>query len=175
MHIGRPVLSVFGGALFGAVIAVSGPQVPALLDRPSCAETVMKAVSTDKPVTGTLACFNKHYQTNLKTVGVDSDSAFATKIGNRGQYRYVRKTDDNGYVYEFDKPMSPHDSVRGAISAMGVPKIWSDVRRGDIAAAWSEVNDFRAAWKEITGQTQGARSSIFVFYLDPDGKINTVK
>ena len=49
-HSRGPVLTVFGGVIFGAVLAGAGPQVPAFWDRPACAETVMQAVSSGKVV-----------------------------------------------------------------------------------------------------------------------------
>ena len=117
-----PVVTVFGGVLVGAFLAGAGPQMDRLWDRPSCAETVMKAVSTDKTVSGSYGCFDTNLQTGLQTIGIDSDNAFALKVGQNGEYHYVHKTADGGYVYEYDRPTRPHDKVQGAISALG---LWS--------------------------------------------------
>src|SRR6184192_2272120 len=74
-HARRPVVAVFGGALFGAALVGAGPVVPGMWDRPACAETVMKAVSTEQPVAGTYNCFDRSLQTGLVSVGIDSDGA----------------------------------------------------------------------------------------------------
>ena len=58
----RPVVTVFGGVIFGALLAGAGPQLPNLWDRPACAETVMKAVSADRPVRGAYNCFDGSLQ-----------------------------------------------------------------------------------------------------------------
>jgi len=170
-----PVVTVFGGVLVGAFLAGAGPQMDRLWDRPSCAETVMKAVSTDKTVSGSYGCFDTNLQTGLQTIGIDSDNAFALKVGQNGEYHYVHKTADGGYVYEYDRPTRPHDQVQGAISALGLPRTSRDVERGDLSAAWHERHDLGAAWAEITGQTQRAHSQLFTFYLDGSGKISAVK
>ena len=174
-HARRPVVAVFGGALFGAALVGAGPVVPGMWDRPACAETVMKAVSTEQPVAGTYNCFDRSLQTGLVSVGIDSDGAFATRVGQNGEYRYLHKTEDGGYIYEYDRPMLPHDKVRAAISALGWPKTSADLRGGNFAAAWNESHDFASAWAEITGQTQKPRSQLFTFYLDGKGKIESVK
>ena len=38
--------------------------------------------------------FDTDMQTGLQSIGIDSDSAFATKVGTNGDYHYVRKTQD---------------------------------------------------------------------------------
>ncbi|OLC00469.1 MAG: hypothetical protein AUI15_07285 [Actinobacteria bacterium 13_2_20CM_2_66_6] len=171
----RPVMTVFGAVAFGVLLAGGGPQVQSLWDRPACAEKVMQAVSTDSTISGSYGCFTTNMQTGLQTIGVDSDNAFAAKIGQSGEYHFVHKTADGGYIYEYDRPMQPHDKVKGAISALGLPRTSLDVRRGDFGAAWNERHDLGAAWAEITGQTQQDHSQLFTFYLDGEGKVSAVK
>jgi hypothetical protein len=171
----RPVVTQFGAAVFGALIAGGTPQITNALDRPACAEKVMQAVSTDGTVSGSYDCFDVDLQTGLHTIGVDSDVTFAQRIGQSGEYHFVHKTADGGYVYEYDRPLQPHDKVKGAIVALGLPKTALDVRRGDLGAAWNEQHDLGAAWAEITGQTQQDHSQLFTIYLDGDGKISAVK
>src|SRR5437868_989487 len=69
----RPAVTVFGAAIFGALLAGAGPQLPAMFEQPKCADTVMKAVSSDRPVAGTYNCFDGSLQMGLQSVGVDSD------------------------------------------------------------------------------------------------------
>ena len=171
----RPVATVFGGVILGALLVGGVPQVTAFTDRPTCAETVMRAVSTDNPVRGTYGCFTPNMQAGLASIGILSDSDFAQRVGQAGDYRFVHKTVDGGYVYEYDRPTQPHDKVRGALNALGVPGTSRDLRRGDVGAAWGERHDLGAAWAEITGQTQRAHSQVFTFYMDGDGKITAVK
>lgn len=163
------------GVIVGAAAAVGAIEVPAMLDRPSCAETVMKAVSTDRPVHGTYQCFDSSAQAGLQSIGIDSDSAFATQVGVNGEYHYLHKTADGGYVYEYDHPRAPHDRIKGTFATLGVPAIVADLRRGDFMGAWKVPNDFRAAWSEITGASQNESSLLFTIYLDGDGRIASVK
>lgn len=171
----RPVATVFGGVVLGALLVGAVPQVTAFMDRPTCAETVMKAVSTDKAVRGTYGCFTPNMQAGLASIGIQSDSDFAQRVGQTGDYHLVHKTADGGYVYEYDRPTQPHDKVHGALNALGVPGMSRDLRRGDVGAAWNERHDLGAAWAEITGQTQQAHSQVFTFYMDGDGKVTAVK
>lgn len=180
MHIhvprgGRPMVTVFGGVVLGALLAGAAPRVPAFWDRPACAEKVMEAVSTDKTVHGTYACFDDGMQTGLQTLGIDSDKAFADKVGQDGDYHFVQKTADGGYVYEYDRQTRKHDKVQGAMLALGLPGTSRDVQRGDIGAALNERHDLGAAWAELTGQTQGDKSELFTFYMDGSGKVTSVK
>ena len=168
-------MTVFGGVIFGVVLAGAAPQVPSFWDRPACAETVMQAVATDQAVKGSYTCFDDSMQAGLQTIGIDSDNSFATKVGQKGEYHFLHKTADGGYVYEYDRPEHAHDKVRGAISALGLPGASRDVRRGDLAAAWNEHRDLGAAWAELTGQTQGAHSQLFTFYMDGKGRVSSVK
>ena len=170
----RPVMTVFGAAAFGALLAGAGPQVTTMWDRPACAEKVMHAVSTDSTVNGSFGCFSNSLQTGLHTIGVDSDKSFADRIGQNGEYHFVHKTADGGYVYEYDRPLQPHDKVKGAMVALGLPGTTVDLRRGNLAAAWNERHDLGAAWAEITGQTQQDHSTMFTFYLDGSGKVSAV-
>jgi hypothetical protein len=172
----RPVMTVFGGVAVGLVLAGAGPQVGGLfMDRPGCAEKVMKAVSSDKAVSGSYDCFDSNLQAGLKTIGIDSDNEFATRVGQNGEYRFVHKTADGGYVYEFDRPTQAHDRMKGAIVALGLPNTSRDLRRGDLGAAWNEGHDVGRAWAEITGQTQGEHSQLFTFYMNGRGKVTAVK
>lgn len=173
----RPVTAVIivVSALAGAAIAVGAIELPGLSERPTCPETVMKAVSSDRPVAGTFQCFDGAVQRELQANGVDSDTTFATVVGQNGEYHFLHKTADGGYVYEYDHMTAPHDRVQGALSALGVPNISADVRRGDFAAAWHVRTDFSGAWSEITGQTQSPSSMLFTFYLDGDGRIHQIK
>jgi hypothetical protein len=172
---GRPLFTVIVGALLGAALAFAGPQVPAALDRPGCADTVMRAVSSDKAVKGTYACFDRGLQLGLLSIGVDSDSAFADRIGQNGEYHFLHKTADGGYIYEYDRPTTPHDRFKGAISALAVPQMRADIRGGNFLAVWNEPHDLRLAWAELTGQTQNDESRLFTIYMGADGKINAVK
>jgi hypothetical protein len=171
----RPVATVFAGVVFGALLAGAGPEVSASWDRPACAETVMRAVSTDQTVHGTYACFDESMRNGLLTLGIDSDSAFATRVGQSGDYRFVQKTADGGYVYEYDRQTHKHDKLQGAIQALGLPRTSRDVQHGNINAAWNERHDLGAAWSELMGQTQGAKSELFTFYMDGRGKVTSVK
>ena len=174
-HNSRPVVTVLGAAAVGALLAGVGPQVTSFMDRPACAEKVMKAVSSDSTVTGTYDCFDTGMQVGLASLGIQSDQEFALRVGQNGEYRFVQKTADGGYVYEYDRPTRPHDRMLGALGALGVPGTSRDLRRGDVAAAWKERHDVGAAWEEITGQTQRAKSQVFTVYLDGSGKVNAVK
>ncbi len=135
----------------------------------------MKAVASDQPVAGTYNCFDGNLQMGLQSVGIDSDSAFATRIGQAGDYRYLRKTEDGGYVYEYDRPMTPHDKFKGAVVALGLPETSADMRGGKLGAALTVKRDLRAAWAEISGRTQNAESKLYTFYVGTDGKITAVK
>lgn len=169
------VLTVLISAGFGAGLALSASAVVSARDHPGCVETVMQAVSTDQPVNGSYECFDATEQAGLSSVGIDSDKAFAIRIGQKGDYHFVRKTADGGFVYEYDRPRSPHDRIKGTFAMLGAPTIAADIRRGDFLAAWSVPNDFRKAWSEITGQSQNESSELFTFYVDGNGKISTVK
>lgn len=163
-------------ALIGAAAAVAVLELPgAWASRPSCPDTVMKAVSSDRPVAGAYGCFNPAVQAELQANGIDSDSAFADKVGQNGDYHFMQKTADGGYVYEYDRPGAPHDRVQAALTALGWPKITADLQRGDVGAAWHVNNDFAMAWSDITGHIQSANSQLFTFYVDGDGKITGVK
>jgi hypothetical protein len=166
----QTVFKILGAAFVGGALVGFSPQLPALLDRPSCSETVMKAVSTQQPVSGTYSCFDKAYQARLEKNGIDSDAAFAKQIGQTGRYRFVRKTADGGYAYEFDQSVFPHDG-RAAIKD-SFSKAWDGLRHGNFTSPWMPV---QVTWREVTGDAQGSSSAFFVFYLDPDGKINKVK
>lgn len=172
---GRSLYFVAGGAVFGALLAGAGPQIAATVGRPGCAETVMRAVSTDQTVPGTYQCFDENLQAGLLTIGVDSDSAFAQRIGQNGDYHFVHKTADGGYVYEYDRPTTPHDEVQGTISALGLPQMRADVRRGNFLAAWNEKHDVGLAWAEMTGETQNDQSRLFTIYIGQDGRVSAVK
>ena len=172
---GKPIFTVLAGALLGAAVAFAGPQVPTALDRPGCAETVMRAVSSDRTVSGTYDCFSGALQDGLLTIGVDSDSTFADRIGQNGEYSFLHKTADGGYVYEYDRPKTPHDRFKGAIGALAVPQMRADVRHGNFLAAWNEPHNMRLAWAEITGQTQQDESRLFTIYVGSDGRITAVK
>lgn len=169
------VLTVLISAAFGAGVALGASALVSARDRPTCAETVMQAVATEQPVKGSYECFDPAEQAGLSTVGIDSDKEFAVRVGQNGEYHFVRKTADGGYVYEFDRPRSPHDRFKGAFDMLGLPTIAADLRRGDLGGAWSAPNDFRKAWSEITGQSQNEASEVFTFYMDGNGKIRTVK
>jgi hypothetical protein len=168
-----PYLAAF--AVFVAFFVGAAPQIPNMWQRPACADTVMHAVSSSKPVHGTFACFNSDMQTGLQSIGISSDRAFAERVGTSGDYHYVNKTADGGYVYEYDRPLKPHDRVRGALAALAVTRTAADVRRGDLRAALGERPNLGAAWAEITGATQNEKSTVFTFYLDGNGKITAVK
>ncbi len=172
---GRPAFMAIAGAMIGGVIVGVGPQVPAALDRPGCAETVMRAVSSDHTVGGSYGCFDNSLQEGLQTIGVDSDGSFAAMIGQDGDYHFVRKTEDGGYIYEYDRVTAPHDELRGAIVALGMPRIAADLRRGNLGAALNERHDVPGAWAEITGRTQNAQSRLFTIYVGSDGKISAIK
>lgn len=169
------VLTVVISAALGAGVALGVSNVVGTRERPGCVETVMKAVSTDQPVHGSYECFNTVEQAGLSSVGIDSDQAFAVRVGQNGEYHFVRKTADGGYVYEYDRPRSPHDRIKGTFAMLGLPTIAADLRRGDLNGAWSQPNDFRKAWSEITGQSQNEASELFTFYIDGNGKIMVVK
>src|ERR1051326_8246124 len=111
----RPVFTVFGGVMFGALLAGGGPQIPHLFDRPSCGGTVMKAVSSGEAVNGAYNCFDSDLQQGLSSAGIDSDGAFATRVAKNGSYHYLHKTEDGGYVYEYDRPQSPHNRWQAAV------------------------------------------------------------
>lgn len=172
---GRPAATIFGAVALGALLAGGAPQIPNLWDRPACAERIMQAVSSNRTVDGTFGCFDSSLQTGPQTIGVDSDKAFATRIGQDGQYHVVHKTADGGYIYEFDRPLRPHDRLKGAVTALGLPSTTIDVRRGDVGRAWNERHDLGAAWAEITGQTQRDHSQLFTFYINGGGKVTAVK
>jgi len=171
----RPVVTVFGAAVVGALVAGVGPQLTNFADRPACAEKVMKAVSSDQTVGGTYNCFDTGMQVGLASLGIQSDKDFAVRVGQNGDYRFVQKTADGGYVYEYDRPTQPHDRVLGALGALGVPGTSRDLRHGNVGAAWNERHDVGAAWAEITGQTQRAKSQVFTVYIDGSGKVTAVK
>jgi hypothetical protein len=171
----RPVVTVFGAVVFGALLAGGAPRLTNFMDRPACAEKVMQAISTEKAVAGSYNCFDAEMQVGLQSVGIDSDKAFADKVGINGEYHFVQKTNDGGYVYEYDHAMKPHDKVKGAIIALGLPSTQLDLRRGDVGAALNERRDLGAAWAELTGQTQGDKSQVYTFYVDGGGKITAVK
>lgn len=171
----RPMFGVIGGVAVGALLVGAGPRVPTMWDRPACPETVMKAVSTDRTVNGTYSCFDDGMKTGLQSIGIDSDGAFATRVGQAGEYHFVQKTADGGYVYEYDRQTRPHDKVQGAMLALGLPGTSRDIQHGNLQAAWNERHDLGAAWAELTGQTQGARSELFTFYLDGRGQVTSVK
>jgi len=171
----RSVFTFLGAAAAGAVVAGGIPQIASAWDRPACTETVMRAVSSASPVAGSYSCFDASLQMGLQTIGVSSDQTFATQIGQNGHYRFVQKTRDGGYVYEYDRELQPHDEMAGAVIALGLPKTSLDLRNGDLAAAWNERHDFGAAWAEITGQTQRDHSQMYTFYIDGDGKVSAVK
>ena len=101
--------------------------------------------------------------------------AFATRIGQEGDYRFLHKTEDGGYVYEYDRPTAPHDQVKAAAAALGWPRTAADLRSGNFAAVFTERHDLPAAWAEITGKTQNAESRLFTIYLGADGRITAIK
>ena len=171
----RHAVTVFGGIVAGAALAFGAPQLTNFVGRPSCPDTVMKAVSSEKAVRGTYDCFEPEMKVGLASLGIQSDEQFATRVGQNGDYRYLHKTEDGGYVYEYDRPTRPHDKVQGALNAMGLPSTSRDLKRGDVGAAIGERHDVGAAWAEITGQTQRAKSQVFTFYVASDGKIAAVK
>jgi hypothetical protein len=171
----RPVVTVFGAVVFGALIAGGAPRLTTFMDRPACAEKVMQAVSSEHAVPGSYSCFTSDMQAGLQSVGIDSDKSFADKVGVSGEYHFVQKTNDGGYVYEYDHMTRPHDKVKGAIVALGLPGTQSDLRRFDLGAALNERHDLGGAWAELTGQTQGDKSQVFTIYLDGSGKIAAVK
>jgi hypothetical protein len=172
---GRPFFYAIAGAIVGALFVYAGPQVANAMDRPACAETVMQAVASEHAVQGTYGCFDRGLQLGLLTIGVDSDKSFADRIGQNGEYHFLRKTADGGYVYEYDRPTTPHDRIKGMIGALRVPQTRLDVREGNFLAAWNEPRNLRQAWDEITGQTQNDESRLFTFYIGPDGKITSIK
>ena len=166
---------VAAGALLGAGLAFSAPQVPGALDRPACADRVMQAVSTDSTVDGTYSCFDRQLQLGLMSVGIDSDKSFADRLGQKGDFHFLHKTVDGGYVYEYDRPMTPHDQWLGAVDALALQQTRSDVRHWNLLAAWHEQRDLPLAWAEITGKTQNDESHLYTFFVDSDGKIAAVK
>lgn len=163
------------GAIVGGLLVYAGPQVVSAMDRPACAETVMHAVSSDKTVNGAYNCFDSGLQMGLFTIGVNSDSSFADRIGQDGDYHFLYKTADGGYVYEYDRATTPHDRFTGMMSALALQKTRLDVRHGNFLAAWHESRNFRQAWAEITGQTQNTESRLFTFYVGSNGKITAIK
>lgn len=169
------VVTVLVSAVFGAAAAVAVLEAPAVWDRPACTDTVMKAVASDRPVAGTYSCFNSAVQAELSANGIDSDSAFADKVGQNGDYHFMQKTADGGYVYEYDRPGAPHDRVQAVLTALGWPKISTDLQHGDFNAAWHVTNDFGAAWSYVTGHMPSSNSQLYTFYVDGDGKISSVK
>ncbi|HET9783290.1 MAG TPA: hypothetical protein VFR33_16135 [Candidatus Dormibacteraeota bacterium] len=172
---GRPWFIAIAGAIVGALFTYAGPQVVNAMDRPSCAETVMQAVSTETTVNGTYGCFDRGLQLGLLTIGVNSDSSFADRIGQSGEYHFLRKTADGGYVYEYDRATTPHDRFQGMFSALSLPQTRIDFRHGNFLAAWNEPHNLRKAWAEISGQTQNTESRLFTFYVGPDGRITAIK
>jgi len=154
-HGKRPIATVFGAVAFGALLAGAGPQVPNMFDRPACGETVMKAVSSDKPVSGAVGCFDGDLRTGLSSAGIDNDQQFADRIGKSGAYHYVKKTADGGYVYEYDRNMTPHNQLQAALNAL---------KRRDVVGAWSE----------ITGETQHPTSKVYTLYFNNTGKVTAV-
>jgi hypothetical protein len=150
-----PTVTVLGAVALGAFLAGAGPQLPGLLDRPACGEKVMQAVATEKPVNGSYACFDTNLQAGLSSAGIDSDVAFAARIGHAGSYHYLQKTEDGGYVYEYDRTVSGHNQVQAAIKAL-------------------KSRDVLGAWAEITGQTQKSSSKVYTLYFDGEGKITAV-
>jgi hypothetical protein len=151
----RPIVTVFGGVAVGALLAGAAPQVPNLWDRPACGEKVMQAVSTEKPVAGTIDCFATDLKLGLSSAGIDTDKEFADRVGKTGTYRYVHKTEDGGYVYEYDRNMTPHNRWQGAFAAL-------------------KQRDVRAAWAEVTGQTQHSQSKVYTLYFNANGKVTVV-
>jgi hypothetical protein len=146
---------VLGGIVLGALLAVAGLQAFALVDRPRCAETVMRGVATEKTVNGIYGCFDRDLQEGLSSAGIDSDSTFAKRVGRSGTYHYLHKTEDGGYVYEYDRFVSPHNQVQAAVEAL-------------------KNRNVGLAWAEITGQTQKSSSKVYTLYLDGDGKVSAV-
>ncbi len=169
MHL-RALFMVLGAAVFGGSVVAFAPQVPILLDRPACVDTVMRAVSSSHPVGGTYNCFEKNFQARLDSQGIDSDQAFAAKVGQSGRYRLVGKTDDGGYAYEFDKAVFPHDGRATVRTALDVA--WKRVSGGDIGGAWIPV---QVTWNEVTGQNEGSVSVLVVLYADDQGKVWRIK
>ena len=151
----RPIATVFGAVAVGALLAGAGPQVPNMFDRPACGETVMRAVSTEKPVSGAFGCFDADLQLGLSSAGIDNDQQFADRIGKSGTYRYVHKTADGGYVYEYDRNMTPHNQFQAALHAL---------QRRDVIGAWSE----------ITGEAQHPTSKVYTLYFDGSGKVTAI-
>lgn len=166
---------ILAGAILGAALTAAAPQVPLALDRPACAERVMQAVATDKAVKGTYSCFNPSLQIGLASIGVDNDASFADRIGQNGDYHFLHKTADGGYAYEYDRPTTPHDRWLGAVYALKLLRMRSDVRSWNFLAAWQEPRDVHLAWAEVTGQTQNDESHVFTIYMSPDGKIKAIK
>ena len=154
-HGKRPIVTVFGAVAFGALLAGAGPQVPNLFDRPACGETVMKAVSSEKPVSGAVACFGSDLQMGLSSAGIDNDAQFADRIGKPGSYHLVHKTADGGYVYEYDRNMTPHNRFQAALNAL---------KRRDVIGAWFE----------ITGDAQHPTSKVYTLYFNSNGKVTAV-
>ena len=172
---GRPWFMAAAGVIVGALFVYAGPQVVSAMDQPTCAEIVMQAVSSDQTVKGTWGCFDQGMQMGLVTIGVNSDSSFADRIGQDGEFHFLHKTADSGYTYEYDRPTTPHDRFTGMLSALKLPQTRIDVRHGNFLAAWQESRDLRRAWAEITGQTQNTESRLFTFYIGSDGRITAVK
>lgn len=172
---GRPFFTLVGGAILGALLAYAGPQVATAMDWPACAERVMQAVSSDRAVDGTYACFDRGLQLGLLSIGVNSDTSFADRVGQDGDYHFLRKTADGGYVYEYDRATTPHDRFQGLLSALRLPETRLDIRHANLLAAWNEPRDLRQAWAEVNGQSQNTESRLFTFYVGPDGKITGIK
>ena len=172
---GRPLFMVAAGAILGAGLMAAGPEVPGTVDRPACADRVMQAVSSDSTVNGTFSCFDQQLQFGLMSVGVDSDKSFADHLGQAGDYHYLHKTVDGGYVYEYDRPMTPHDRWLGALDALALQKTRLDVRHWNFLAAWREPHDVPLAWAEVTGKTQNDQSHLYTVYVGPDGRITAVR
>jgi hypothetical protein len=154
-HGKRPIATVFGAVAFGAFLAGAGPQLPNLVDRPACGETVMKAVSTEKPVSGTVRCFSDELRMGLSSAGIETDQQFADRLGKSGTYHFVHRTEDGGYVYEYDRNMLPHNQLQGAFNAL---------KRRDLVLAW----------EEITGSAQHPTSKVYTLYIDNSGKVAAV-
>jgi hypothetical protein len=152
---GKPVVTVFGGVAVGALLAGAGLQLPGMWDRPACAETVMKAVSTEKPFDGAYACFDGSLQDAMSAAGIDSDKTFAARVGHSGNYHYLHKTEDGGYVYEYDRAIERHNQMQAALNAL-----------------WNR--NLGLAWMEVTGQTQKSDSKVYTLYINGTGKISSV-
>ncbi len=156
--------------MFGGWVVAISPQVPLLFDRPACADTVMQAVSSQHPIDGTYDCFEKNLQTQLEAQGVDSDAAFAAKVGKSGRYHLVGKTGDGGYAFEYDRAVFPHDGKAAVRKSVGVA--WERVRGGDVGALLIPV---QVTWGELTRANEGTERAVIVLYVDDQGKVWRVK